>query len=105
MAKIIPIVQPRFSYLSAREKKVGPVFLNVVAIFLIAMVAMIYLIQNQQVSVKYYQMRQLQATKEELQADLSKIEAELLQAKSVHNVDKIAERLNLTQPQEIIYYP
>ncbi len=104
MPRIITLSQPRaFQKTAERSFKIGPVSLNFLTITIICLLALFYLIQSQQSSVKGYQIKDLE---EEKQAAVEKnegLQVKAAQLKSIENIKNAADSLEMVPSTELNY--
>ena len=83
--------------------KIGPISLNFVTIIIIALITLFYLAQTQMGTSKKNQIRDLGKEKENLQREIERLEVEVAKSRSIKNIKKDAQSLNMVPTREINY--
>lgn len=86
-----------------QDFKVGPVSLRFITIALIAIAALFYLAQSTQSSVNKYRIMQLGDEQGQLEVKTADLEVEAARLKSLSEIKKNSEGLNLEPTEKIIY--
>ncbi len=104
MSRIITLSQPKaFQRTAKRSFKIGPISLNFLTIIIICLLALFYLIQSQQSSVKGYQIKDLQEEKQVAIEENEKLQIEAAQLKSIENIKNTADSLEMIPSTELNY--
>ena len=102
MSRIITLSQPKaFQRTAKRSFKIGPISLNFLTIIIICLLALFYLIQSQQSSVKGYQIKDLQEEKQVAIEENEKLQIEAAQLKSIENIKNTADSLEMIPSTEL----
>ncbi len=102
MSRIITLSQPKaFQRTAERSFKIGPISLNFLTIIIICLLALFYLIQSQQSSVKGYQIKDLEEEKQAAVEENEKLQIEAAQLKSIENIKNTADSLEMIPSTEL----
>jgi len=86
-----------------QDFKIGPISLRFIAIALVAIAALFYLAQSTQASVNKYRIMQLCEQQSQLEVKTADLEVEAARLKSLNEIKKNSENLNLEPTEKIIY--
>lgn len=104
MSRVITLSQPSPVQRSiSRSFKIGPVSLNFLTIIIISLLALFYLIQSQQSSVRGYEIKELEEIKKEVTSENEQLQIQEAQLKSVANIKNTADSLEMVPTNDLNY--
>lgn len=81
----------------SKDLQIGPLSIQFIIVIILAAIALLYLAQSTQSASKNYKLEQLREEKAKLQLETQRLDVESTRLKSLPEIQKSAEELNLVQ--------